>query len=160
MSQTVTATTNDSAELTGLAYAISEIDTKYDSRDCPHDCHGSLSVDDEGRVLCETCRCTPDGVYLPPEDDSSTNKDTNDGGEGLNGSKSYCSQYKFFETRAMPSSTFNPHTSRWDNALAEYNEHENTLTRDQYRNSGRRKVVGSFEEAWPQEKTTTEDSLI
>lgn len=64
--------TDSSTERTPLAHALQAIDTKYDSRDCPHNCSGTLSVDDNDRVLCESCRCTPDGVYLPPTDESAT----------------------------------------------------------------------------------------
>jgi hypothetical protein len=75
-------TTDSSHTTTPLAHAIEHIDRDTDERSCPHECHGSLSVTD-GRVLCETCRCTPDGVYLPPVNESSLN-------EGR------CSQYLWF----------------------------------------------------------------
>ena len=66
-----TTTTTDETTTTDLAYAITEIDTELDSRDCPHECHGELSVSDDGRVLCQSCRCTPSGVYIPPSEGDS-----------------------------------------------------------------------------------------
>jgi len=47
-------------------------DLPEDTRDCPHECHGHLTVDEDDRVICTLCRCDPDGVYYPPEpwDDS------------------------------------------------------------------------------------------
>jgi len=68
MSATRNGTTSESSpELTELAHRITEIDTPIDSRDCPHDCGGTLTVEDD-TVICSTCRCTPDGVYIdPPE---------------------------------------------------------------------------------------------
>jgi len=55
-----------SQSVTSLADAI-EADTDEDKRACRQpSCHGSLTVED-GRVVCSLCRCTPDGVYLPPE---------------------------------------------------------------------------------------------
>lgn len=152
MSDTLAESDGGTDGRTKLARAIEDIDTKFDSRDCPHECHGTLSTDDDGRVLCETCRCTPDGVYLPPENDE-------DGGAVSEPSKSDCSQYLFFEGGYPRSSTFNPKGSEWDNHLAEP-DHTGDLVRATYRNSGKRKVVGSFEKPWSQEKLSREDSLI
>lgn len=72
MAGTKSTTSENKSGLTGLAHAIVNVDEPRDSRDCPHECHGELTVDEEDRVLCETCRCTPDGVYLPPETHEST----------------------------------------------------------------------------------------
>ena len=53
--------------VTSLADAL-RTDEPEDTRDCPHEsCEGSLSVTDDDRVLCQTCRCTPEGVFLPPD---------------------------------------------------------------------------------------------
>lgn len=134
---------------TKLAQAIEDIDTKYNSRDCPHECHGTLTTDDDSRVLCESCRCTPDGVYLPPESDT----------DNSTTSKSDCSQYLFFQDGETRSSAFNPKGSEWDNHLAEQDYHGD-LDRARYRNSNAVIMVGGFEEAHPQEMTSREDSLI
>ena len=51
--------------VTSLADAL-RTDEPEDTRDCPHEsCEGSLSLTDNDRVLCQTCRCTPEGVFLP-----------------------------------------------------------------------------------------------
>lgn len=66
-SQTDPCTDTDST-ITSLAHAIKEIDEDRDNRDCPHEgCHGSLSVTDNDLVICHSCRCTPDGIYYPPQ---------------------------------------------------------------------------------------------
>jgi hypothetical protein len=69
-------TSSESSTVTSLAEAITQIDTKYDSRACPHDsCHGSLSVveiNSEDVVLCQSCRCDVDGEYHPPHNDNTT----------------------------------------------------------------------------------------
>lgn len=93
--------TDVSQTTTPLAHAIEHIDRDTDKRSCPHECHGSLSVDD-GRVLCETCRCTPDGVYLPPADESTLN-------EGR------CSQFSWFY----------PKGSRPEDVVAQQWKHDN-----------------------------------
>ena len=91
--------------LTGLAHAIEHIDRDVDSRDCRHDsCHGSLHVTD-GVVICGHCRCTPDGVYIPPDDT----------GAASNLSKSRCSQYTFVHPRGRHVSGAEPHPSRRTN---------------------------------------------
>lgn len=54
--------------VTSLAYAIKEIDEDEDSRACKDEhCHGSLTTTDGGIVICRSCRCTPDGIYYPPQ---------------------------------------------------------------------------------------------
>jgi len=57
----------DRSGVTPLADAIRN-DGPEDSRSCPHEtCHGSLTVDDDDTVYCPSCRCTPAGVFLPPD---------------------------------------------------------------------------------------------
>ena len=67
MSSTQSTTSDDGVTITSLADAI-KTDEPEDTRSCRHqDCHGTLTVTDEDRVVCGSCRCTPDGVFLPPE---------------------------------------------------------------------------------------------
>ncbi|WP_206750518.1 hypothetical protein, partial [Halorubrum sp. SP9] len=67
MSSTRPESDNELAGVTSLADAI-RTDEPEDTRSCPHEtCEGSLSVRDDDTVYCTACRCTPDGVYLPPE---------------------------------------------------------------------------------------------
>jgi len=145
MAGTQATTTENGNTYTELAEGL-RTDEPQDSRDCPHDCHGELTVDDDDTVYCETCRCTPDGVFLPPDNwEDSTRQD------------GHCSQYAFFEVGLPRSPTFNPKGSRWDSGLE---SKHNRAERAQYRNSRRRKVVGSFELAYPDEMTSRDDSLI
>jgi hypothetical protein len=110
-------TTDSSHATTPLAHAIEHIDRDTDERSCPHECHGSLSVDD-GRVLCETCRCTPDGVFLPPADESTVN-------EGR------CSQYLWFNTK-VPQTNHPWHTGECE----------------RYHNSNRAKMPGGYQNVY------------
>jgi len=59
-------------------------DRPEDSRSCPHECHGSLSLTDEDIPICQSCRCTPDGVYLPTSMDTTANKAWRSGSRGEN----------------------------------------------------------------------------
>jgi hypothetical protein len=69
MSATQNGTASEATvELTTLADCIEHVDGPVDTRDCPHDCHGNLSLTDDEEVICETCRCTPDGEYISPEE--------------------------------------------------------------------------------------------
>jgi len=53
--------------VTSLADALRG-DEPEDTRSCPHEtCEGSLSVRDDDTVYCTSCRCTPEGVFLPPK---------------------------------------------------------------------------------------------
>jgi len=67
------STTADNGEtLTPLAKGI-KTDEDHDTRGCPHDeCHGSLMLTNSENVVCTSCRCTPDGIYLPPTDGNGT----------------------------------------------------------------------------------------
>lgn len=67
MSQATTPSNDSDNKLTPLAHQIKNVDTDRETRDCPHNCHGSLSLTPAENVICESCRCTPDGVYLPPK---------------------------------------------------------------------------------------------
>jgi hypothetical protein len=104
-SETTTEDTDVTVEQTSLKEAIKN-EADHDHRPCPHKCYGSLSVEDDV-VLCQTCRHTPDGEYVPPkyeDDDGGSPDDTQ------------CSQYIFFhpniESRGTRSSASNPHPSR------------------------------------------------
>lgn len=124
MSETRT-TDNERQAIRTLADAIKHIDKDQDTRDCPHECHGVLTVTDDNVVLCQSCRCTPDGVYYPPEqNDSSTNS-------------------------GRVKSNHNPWGQR--------REHGNV---DRYRHSNKVRLAGGYTEAYPQELTTRDDSLI
>ena len=66
MSATKSTTADEDDALTDLAKGI-KTDEPQDTRDCPHeDCHGSLTLTDSDRVVCETCRVTPSGIFLYP----------------------------------------------------------------------------------------------
>jgi len=155
MAGTQATTTEDGTTYTELAEAMRS-DEPQDSRDCPHKCHGSLSVKDDDTVLCESCRCTPDGVYLPPDFDDSlyessqsasaarTHEDGADDGKPV---KSACSQYEYFISSATRLPTFYPHP--WADR-----------DRERYRHSNRVRLVGGFTEAWPHEQTSRDDSLL
>jgi len=149
-----TATEEDTVETENESSLLSGIktDEPQDTRSCPHEhCHGSLSVENEDsnneRVICQSCRCTPDGVYFEP-DVRGTNPRGNESETGL--------QAPFFEPNGPVRPTFNPNNSEWDSHL----EFRNYGEREQYRVSGNVKMVGGFESAWPQEKTSRDDSLI
>jgi len=138
MGGTQATTTDGGTTHTELAEAMRS-DEPQDSRDCPHECHDSLSVKDDDTVLCESCRCTPDGVYLPP----SREDDADDG----NPVKSACSQYIFHVCDGGSFPTFYPHPWAKED-------------RERYRHSHRVRLVGGFTEAWPHERTSREDSLL
>jgi hypothetical protein len=134
-SETTTEDTDVTVEQTSLKEAIKN-EADHDHRPCPHKCYGSLSVVDASHVststeaspreaseveddvvLCQTCRHTPDGEYVPPkyeDDDDGSPDDTQ------------CSQYIFFhpnmERRFLESQHQNP-WGRWG---------ENTDPRESY----------------------------
>lgn len=87
MSQATTAPTetNTASKLTPLAHQIKNVDTDRETRDCPHNCHGTLSLTPADNVICESCRCTPDGVYLPPKIQSRSNGSRRHKGWGKRG---------------------------------------------------------------------------
>lgn len=125
MSATVSTTSEDSdAELTPLAKGL-KIDHEEDSRSCPHECHGELELTEDGTVLCQLCRCTPDGVYYPPDGEW----DDDD---------SQCVQYRWFhptiEAREGGFPDENPHPLRGGNRSVEH-----------YSHSGAVILVGGFE---------------
>lgn len=94
------ATTSEDGgvQITTLADAIEDVDTKFDSRKCrDENCHGTLFVDDlddsekssardfatqsnnDDRVVrCGSCYCTPDGVFLPPTTTTYSTSDRDD----------------------------------------------------------------------------------
>lgn len=79
MSGTRSTTTEDSSGVTTLAQGLKN-DRAEDSRDCLHSsCHGELTLTDGERVVCRSCRCTPDGIFLMPqrrdEDDEDDHKE-------------------------------------------------------------------------------------
>jgi len=65
MGGTKSTTSEGDSGLSTLARGLKNDEDK-DRRSCPHDgCHGTLELTDSDRVVCNGCRCTPDGVYLP-----------------------------------------------------------------------------------------------
>ena len=138
--------TDAGSGVTSLADAL-RTDEPEDTRDCPHEsCEGSLSLTDDDRVLCQTCRCTPDGVFLPPEDWD--NEDNEDEGS-VPGTVSAYTQATFFREQLPvdPSWTGEPHPWRG-------------RERDRYRHSGKVRLLGGFTEAWPHEQTTRDGSIL
>jgi hypothetical protein len=120
MSQARTDPAIDSTDTTtSLAHAIEHIDTATDDRDCPHGCHGTLSVDDDDRVICETCRCTPAGVYIPPSEDSSR-------------TDSRCSQFQWFYPRGQTGDNGDAESFDHD----KYNGPDNSTTLTRVRMAG------------------------
>jgi len=67
MSATKSTTSDNGERVTSLAAGLKN-DEPRDTRGCPHDCHGTLKLTDNDRVVCDGCRCTPDGVYIPLDD--------------------------------------------------------------------------------------------
>lgn len=136
-----TSDTDESTLLKGL-----KNDEKQDTRKCPHEhCHGNLSVIEHNNsemVICQSCRCTPDGTYYEPKSHYTPPEG------GL--------QESFFYPNGSPCSTFKPQESEWDDHL----QWRGSGDRERYRNSNIRKVVGSFESAYPDEMTSPEDSII
>jgi len=142
---TESESTNEDAFLQGL-----KNDRDEDTRKCPHNCHGHLEVVEQANdemVLCQSCRCTPDGVYYPLDDDDET-PGVDSGSMGF--------QAPFFYPNGPSRPVFNPRHSEWDSQL----EFRNYGEREEYRVSENIKMVGGFEEAWPDEKVSREDSLI
>jgi len=131
MTTTTTDSTDDSEQANTLLKGLKN-DEDQDTRDCPHNCHGSLSVeehDSEEIVLCQSCRCTPDGVYYDPDDST---------------------------TPEVGFQAFAPNRDNWDRGL----EWRQSGERERYRNSDNVMMVGAFERAYPEERTSREDSLI
>jgi hypothetical protein len=65
---TVSTTTEDNDGPTRpLVKAIKDEHVDEDRR-CRHsDCDGELTLTDAENPICKMCRCTPDGIYLPPQ---------------------------------------------------------------------------------------------
>jgi len=143
-------------QVRSLAGAIQHVDTKYDSRDCPHECHGTLTVIEESGdniVICESCRCTPDGVYYPPETNERKVISTVQP-QGFTGGKQPSRRYD--ERTLRDYQPLHPYRRSPDRGGHPWADHD----RERYRHSGRVKLVGGFERAWPQEQTSRDDSLI
>lgn len=67
MSSTRPESDNDRSGVTSLADAI-RTDEPEDTRSCRQEtCEGSLTVRDDDTVYCTSCRCTPEGVFVPPK---------------------------------------------------------------------------------------------
>jgi hypothetical protein len=67
MSATKSTTSDNGERVTSLAAGLKN-DEPRDTRGCPHDCHGTLKLTEQDRVVCDGCRCTPEGVYIPLDD--------------------------------------------------------------------------------------------
>jgi hypothetical protein len=132
----VTATTDQRTDHSDVSDSLVEglkTDRERDTRSCRQDdCHGELTLTDDERVICQLCRCTPDGVYLPPDDE---------GGEGrVDG---MCVQYKFFHPSGGSGcgfSTSDPKGSRGENGSPE-----------RYDNSGNVRLPGGVEAVYDED---------
>lgn len=129
MTATVSTTSEPSGRLTPLAERI-KADGPEDHRSCPHNCPGNLSLLNDDRVICQTCRTTPEGVYIPPKGETGVN-------EGR------CAQFSWF----CPSVEGNGHPWADDE-------------REHYRHSGKVVLAGGFEEAYPHDMTSREGSIL
>lgn len=118
---------------TSLAQGM-QYDREEDTRSCPHDCHGHLELSEDDVPICATCRCSPEGVYYPP--------DTYSGGQ--------------IEPRGTVLRARNPHHRASRSTLHPWANDE----RERYRGSNAIILPGGFEDAWPQEMTTRDDSII
>ena len=126
MSQAHTDPAVDSTDTTiSLAHAITHIDTDTDDRNCPHECHGTLSVTDDDRVICETCRCTPAGVYIPPPERSSRTK-----------------------PRYVQSGWFDPRGVRGDNGVAQSFNHDEYNGPDTSTTLTRVRMAGGYQRVY------------
>ena len=78
MNETRSTTAEDSAGVTPLAQGLKN-DRASDSRPCPHDtCHGELTLTNDDRVVCTSCRVTPNGVFLMPDWEGEDDEDGED----------------------------------------------------------------------------------
>lgn len=108
-------TSGDTA-VTSLAEGIRD-DGPKDSRACKQEsCHGTLTVDDDDRVYCSSCRCTPAGVFL------GFNHDEHGSSNGTTGFPSYNPKGQQGEDRVVES---------WDH--------------DEYDYSNRVRLAGGYE---------------
>ena len=126
---------DQSDELSPLAAGM-QTDRDTDRRSCPHeDCHGHLELTDEDppRVCCVSCRCTPSGTYLPPDD--SIDEDSDDPAVLQTGSVGQCVQFTFFYPNGGPTDT----TFRWFSDRESYE-------------SGTTKMAGGFEAVYDEDE--------
>lgn len=65
--ETKSTTSSDQSKVTTLVERIKHT-PEGDFRRCPHEgCDGRLKLTkDETQVVCSSCRCTPNGIYLSP----------------------------------------------------------------------------------------------
>jgi len=108
-----------------------EIDTDRDSRNCRQpDCHGSLAIRDEW-VICTSCRCTPDGIFVPPDEES---ENTIEDGQ--------CSQFTWFHPLGQGRlNGENPHPADGENGVP------------RYRNSKNVRLIGGVEEVYNEDES-------
>jgi len=129
--KTITDETPDvRSQYESVAHGL-EIDRDRDSRNCRQpDCHGSLAIRDEW-VVCTSCFCTPDGIFVPPEED-----DSDADALGLH------SQFTWFHPRGQGRSNGeNPHPSDGENGVP------------RYRNSKNVRLVGGIEEVYNEDES-------
>ncbi len=127
MSATKSTTSDNGERVTTLAAGLKN-DEPQDSRGCPHDCHGNLTLTEKDRVVCDGCRCTPDGVYIPLDDAHKYD------GVGF-------SAYK-----PLGSDPENTDPNGWKHCLApEYVNH------DDYDNSQNVRLAGGYEAVYDQD---------
>lgn len=141
-----TADTESTDALDAFARGL-DTDRPEDTRSCPHaDCHGSLTLTDDDVVLCRLCRCDRSGVYHPPDEraDAPPTVDVY-----------ACSQTDWFHPDTHPRGRV-----FWAREGYPSGGANTTPERERYRVSGKVRLAGGFTEAYPQELTSRDDSLI
>lgn len=119
--------------ITSLAQGM-VFDHEEDTRSCPHDCHGTLELNEDSIPICQSCRCSPEGIYYHPDEYDAGRLEPNG---------------TVLPPRNPKGKDSRTHIHPWAND-----------PRDRYRGSNAVILAGGFEEAWPQEKTTRDDSII
>jgi len=64
MSAASSSLPDDPPSIETLADRLEHVDGPTDTRHCS--CGGVLTLTESGNPICQQCRCTPAGVYLPP----------------------------------------------------------------------------------------------
>lgn len=118
-------------------------DRDEDTRSCKQpDCHGSLKLTEEDIVVCHSCRCTPNGIYLSPEVRERAREDSN-----------YTFTYTIAgRTREGGESPYNPYPSKGRNTDA-------GTSRERYDNSGQVICVGGKETVYNANDEVRPDSV-
>lgn len=115
--------TNTNVGTTDLVDGMTS-DREEDTRHCPDPtCHGSLTLIDDGdRAVCRSCRCTPKGIYIPPDEHTR----------------------RHIEPRGTVLPDRNPQGKRYENGWADD-------PRERYRGSRHVKLAGGFEDVYDED---------